>query len=64
MSALSKVTSAISESLNEIQIRQNWQQIIAYLRGKITANEIAQKFWKQYVPIYKVYFIDLFINEN
>ncbi|VDK88786.1 unnamed protein product, partial [Litomosoides sigmodontis] len=52
-STLSKVTSAIFESLDEIQVRQHWQQIIAYFRGKITANEIVEKLWKQYIPVYK-----------
>uniref|UniRef100_A0A0R3RL85 VWFD domain-containing protein n=1 Tax=Elaeophora elaphi TaxID=1147741 RepID=A0A0R3RL85_9BILA len=52
VSTLSKVTSAIFDSLDEIQIRQKWQEIIDYLRGKLTANEIAERFWRQYIPSY------------
>ncbi|KAM3718740.1 putative apolipophorin protein [Dirofilaria immitis] len=53
VSALSKVTSAIFDSLDDIQIRQKWKEIINYLRGKITANEMAKRFWRNYIPTYK-----------
>ncbi|CAG9538789.1 unnamed protein product [Cercopithifilaria johnstoni] len=53
VSILSKVTNAIFESLDDIQIRQKWQEIIDYFRGKITANEIVKQFWRQYIPTYK-----------
>lgn len=54
VSALGKITNLIFDSLDEIQIRQKWQDIINYLRGKITAKEMAQRFWRKYLPIYKV----------
>lgn len=60
VSTLSKVTSAIFDSLDDIQIRQKWQEIVNYFRGKITANEMAKRFWRQYIPIYKVHCIFLF----
>ncbi|VDN86547.1 unnamed protein product [Brugia pahangi] len=53
VSTLSKLTIAMFDSLDEIQIRQKWQNIINYLRGKIAANEMAKQFWNYYLPNYK-----------
>uniref|UniRef100_A0A8R1Y3W3 Vitellogenin domain-containing protein n=1 Tax=Onchocerca volvulus TaxID=6282 RepID=A0A8R1Y3W3_ONCVO len=53
VSMLSKTTSAIFDSLDDNQIRQKWQEIINYLRGKITGNELAKQFWRNYIPTYK-----------
>uniref|UniRef100_A0A1I8EX74 VWFD domain-containing protein n=1 Tax=Wuchereria bancrofti TaxID=6293 RepID=A0A1I8EX74_WUCBA len=53
VSTLSKLTTAMFDSLDDIQIRQKWQNIINYFRGKMTANEMAKQFWKYYIPNYK-----------
>uniref|UniRef100_A0A915PUL0 Vitellogenin n=1 Tax=Setaria digitata TaxID=48799 RepID=A0A915PUL0_9BILA len=53
VSALTKLTTTIFDPLDDIEIRQKWQEIINYLRGQITAKQMIERFWKKYVPKYK-----------
>lgn len=56
VSALTKVTSVAVNSLDYIEVKKKWQEVLHYLRGKITAEELGKRFWKIYVPEIKVPF--------
>ncbi|VDN34829.1 unnamed protein product [Gongylonema pulchrum] len=50
VSALTQVTSVVFDSLDDIEIKKKWQEIVNYLRGRITAEELGKRFWRKYVP--------------